>query len=215
MGVSFEDALTAQAKIEDKLMCDPNVVSIGVIAETNELGEKTGDYAIQVGVISSEIYASSVRHGGSVIPDKYVIKPENGGEEKHIHICIVKTGEIKAQTLQCKKGDSTSLYNPIKAALSSLSPLAINKYPDRRSHRYDLAPPLSSIKNVRNYSTIPVKFPRADMTVKAIFKKSASLPVGGLAITSAFTVGMVFLHAARGGFNPSMKSDESLTIDKF
>ena len=211
MGISFADALKAQAIIEGKLLCDPNVVSIGVIAETNELGEKTGDYAIQVGVVSSEIYANSVSHGDCVIPNKYVIKPENGGEGKSVHICIVKTGEIKAQTVQSKKDDSSSLYNPIKAACSSLSLPAINKYPDRRSHRYDILPLLSSIKNFRYYSTIPVKLPRTDVAVKAIFKKSASLPVSGLAITSAFAVGMVFLHAARSRFKPSMKSDKSFS----
>lgn len=56
MGISYKDALAAQEEYEDQLLEDPNVISVSVVAETNELGEATGDFILQVGVISFEEY---------------------------------------------------------------------------------------------------------------------------------------------------------------
>ena len=51
MTISYEEAVKAQAQIEDKLLADPNVVSIGVIEATDSLGRQTGNHLIQVGVL--------------------------------------------------------------------------------------------------------------------------------------------------------------------
>jgi hypothetical protein len=96
MGVSYEEAVKAQTEIEDRLLDDPNVVSVGVIKEINDLGQKTGDYIIQVGVVSVETYLNTVRHGKSIIPKEYILPPHDMEEEKHIRVHVVKEGQIQA-----------------------------------------------------------------------------------------------------------------------
>ncbi len=75
MGVSFDEAATAQAAIEDNLLKDPNIISIGVVEEVVDTGEKTGNYVVQVGIVSSEVYQSALENGAQPIPDEYVLTP--------------------------------------------------------------------------------------------------------------------------------------------
>jgi hypothetical protein len=115
MGISFEDALKAQKAIEDKLLKDPNVVSIGVFEETNHLGQKSGNYSIKVGVISAELYQNTLEHGESIIPREYTFHSENGSREvKHVKINVVKTGQINA--LLASRNDFPSALDDIPAA---------------------------------------------------------------------------------------------------
>ena len=95
MGITYEEAVKAQSLCEEQLLQDPNVLSVGVVAETTELGEATGNYVIQVGVSSIEEYRNTLRHGDSMIPKEYILTSEAAGE-KHIRISVVKQGEISA-----------------------------------------------------------------------------------------------------------------------
>lgn len=97
MGITYEEAVKAQAQIEETLLEDPNVVSIGVTAETDDLGQATGNYIIQVGVISLETYLNSRKRGQSTIPEECIYKAEQE-EEKHIRVSVVKEGQIVALT---------------------------------------------------------------------------------------------------------------------
>jgi hypothetical protein len=97
MGISYDEAVRAQKAIEDNLLKDPNIVSIGVVEEIDEFGRKTGDYAIKVGVISAEVYQNALRHGESIIPGAYKLESKDATHTiKHVHITVVKTGQIKA-----------------------------------------------------------------------------------------------------------------------
>jgi hypothetical protein len=120
MGVTYEDAVKAQQELEEKILRDPNVVSIGVIAETNELGEKTGDYVVKVGIISTEDYQSSLAHGDSLIPQEYkLLDKKNAQDEKYVRIQVVKTGRIKAlSSYHSEKSDFPSAIDRIPSASS-------------------------------------------------------------------------------------------------
>lgn len=99
MGISYEEAAQAQAALEDELLKDPNVVSVGVVEEFNDVAEKTGNYVVQVGIISSEIYQNSLSKGSQTIPNEYILPPVGDSkkqEEKHIRIHVVKEGQIQA-----------------------------------------------------------------------------------------------------------------------
>lgn len=97
MGITYEDAIKAQMELEERILADPNVVSVGIIAETNELGEPTGDYAIQVGVISIDVYSRAQKKGQSSIPTEFLLCSKDGSmEKKHIHVHVVKEGKIEA-----------------------------------------------------------------------------------------------------------------------
>jgi len=97
----FKPAKQAQATLEDALLKDPNVVSVGVVEEVDDIGQKTGDYVVQVGIVSSEVYQNSLNKGSQTIPSEYVLSTVTGNrstphEEKHIHIQIVKERQIQA-----------------------------------------------------------------------------------------------------------------------
>lgn len=96
MGISYEDALRAQAEIEDKLLEDPNVVSVDVVEETDDLGRSTGNYVVQVGIISTESYRNALKHNQSLIPAEHILYSKDGTKEKHIRIDVVKEGRIQA-----------------------------------------------------------------------------------------------------------------------
>ncbi len=96
MAITYEDAIKAQQEIEDKALLDPNVVSVGVVAERDAFGKQTGNYAVQVGVISIDAYSRTHDHGESVIPDEVLIHSDQENEDKHIRITIVKEGKIEA-----------------------------------------------------------------------------------------------------------------------
>lgn len=97
MGITYEDAVKAKKEIRSKLLADPNVVSIGVVAEKNELGESTGNFAIQVGVISIEAYVRAQRQGQSSIPSELLLSSNDSrGTEKHVHFYVVREGKIEA-----------------------------------------------------------------------------------------------------------------------
>lgn len=96
MGISYEEAVKAQIEIEDQLLEDPNVVSIGVAEEMNDLGQRTGNYLIQVGVISVENYTNALKHGKSVIPTEYILPSHDKEKEKHIRVRVIKEGQIQA-----------------------------------------------------------------------------------------------------------------------
>lgn len=102
--ISYEDAVQAQKEIEDSLLKDPNVVSIGVIKETAACGKKTGNYVIEVGVMSlpgEKVYSTFAEHGRSTIPDEYVLPATNQSKEKkHVRILVVEEGQVCALNLK-------------------------------------------------------------------------------------------------------------------
>lgn len=122
MGITtYEDAVKAQAELEDQILADPNVVSVGVIAETNEQGEKTGSYIIKVGVISQEDYQNSLAHGESLIPREYKLhQGKDSQQSKSVRVQVVKTGEIKAlsTTTDSKKKDFPSAIDDLPTTSS-------------------------------------------------------------------------------------------------
>ena len=100
MSITYIDAVKAQIELEEQIFADPNVVSVGVIAEIDELGESTGDYVIKVGVISVEEYKNSVSHENLLIPKEYMLhQGEEGQERKCVRIQVVKTEQIKPLSL--------------------------------------------------------------------------------------------------------------------
>lgn len=130
MGISYEDAVLAQEELEVKILADPNVVSIGVIAETNELGEPTGDYAVQVGVISIETYVRAQKCGQSSIPTEFLLRSEGDStEEKHIHINIIREGKIEAlmMTSESAKDDIPSAKDDLLANIKSVASYTRNQ----------------------------------------------------------------------------------------
>lgn len=97
MGITYKDAVRAQEEIEDTILADPNVVSVGVVAETDEYGKATGDYAVQVGVLSIDAYLRAEKQGHTGIPSEYLLQAENEfPKEKHVHVNVVKEGKIEA-----------------------------------------------------------------------------------------------------------------------
>lgn len=137
MGVSYEDAIKAQTELEDKMFSDPNVVSVGVVAETNEFGEKTGDYAVQVGVISVDVYARAKKHGQSAIPAEFLLRAENGSrEEKHIHVHVVREGKIEALTSSSiiEKDDTPSAIDELPESTTSTDGYASRLRPTPCGH---------------------------------------------------------------------------------
>jgi len=98
MGISYEDAVKAKKAVRKKLLEDPNVVSIAVVTETNELGEPTGDYAVQVGVASMNAYTHAQKRGQSAIPAEFLLPSEGKSKDQLIHFHVVKEGKIEALT---------------------------------------------------------------------------------------------------------------------
>ncbi len=128
MGISYDEAVAAQARIEDELLKDPNVASVGVVEEVNDLGQKTGNYIIQVGVISVEAYRSTLKHGQSIIPQEYVLQPSSKmKEEKHIRINVVKEGKIEA--LSMKEEDLPSAMDEIQDASNMVGDTTARRRP--------------------------------------------------------------------------------------
>ncbi len=157
MVISYEEALKAQRTIEDKLLEDPNIVSIGVVEETDNFGKKTGDYAIEVGITSAEIYQNALNHRHSIIPQEYPLNSENGSLEiKNVHIKVVKTGPIKAlsESRIIQKYDLPSARADIPAA--TLPMFSINRYPSGRTHTFSKDIPLKIIR--RTYASTPQVF---------------------------------------------------------
>lgn len=132
MGISYEEAVMAQANIEDELLKDPNVVSVGVIEEIDDLGQKTGNYVIQVGVISIETYQNTIKHGKSVIPPEYILHSENNGqEEKHVRVNVVKEGKIEAlsNVTQYGKEDFPSAIDEIQDIPGTIGDTTLRRRP--------------------------------------------------------------------------------------
>jgi hypothetical protein len=97
MSISHEEALDAQRSLEDKLLQDSNIVSIGVVKETDHFGQKTGDYIIKVGIISAEIYQNALKHNQSIIPREFrLCSKDDSHEVKNVRIKVEITGQIKA-----------------------------------------------------------------------------------------------------------------------
>lgn len=130
--ITYDEAVKAQSELEDKLLEDPNVVSVGVVAETNELAEKTGSYIIKVGVISSEEYQNSVIHGESLIPMEYELEGDDK-TRKFVHIKVVRTGQINALSSDLdtlSKRDFPSAVDDIpSASTTSLEDYRLRKRP--------------------------------------------------------------------------------------
>ena len=105
-------------------MLDPNVVSIGVVEETSNLGKKTGNYIIQVGVTSTEVYISNLQHDQSIIPKEYIIHPDdNSSIEQHVRIHVVKEGKIEAlvkSNFDTKKNDLPSAIDDLSGSFQQL-----------------------------------------------------------------------------------------------
>ncbi len=130
MGVTYEDAVKAQIELEDAVLADPNVVSVGVIAETNSYGEMTGDYAVQVGVVSIDAYLSAKKYGHSSIPSEFLLHSKSNVEsDKHIHIHVVREGNIEALSKASEIEESD-----IPSAIDNLSEseVLVDNYISRR-----------------------------------------------------------------------------------
>lgn len=97
--ITYKEAATAQKEFEDLLLQDPNIVSIGVIAEKDDLGKPTGNYVVEVGVISLQVHERSLQLRKSVIPTQYRIQSSNSKQTKYVNIIVVETGPIVAQTI--------------------------------------------------------------------------------------------------------------------
>ncbi len=91
MKTTYKDALKAQKLIEDKLLQNPNISSVGIAEETDLLGKKTGNYALKVGIVSLESYQNTIDHYLQ-IPREHVIKTKEG--TKNIRIQLERTGLI-------------------------------------------------------------------------------------------------------------------------
>tara|TARA_B100000508_G_C11462680_1_gene279996 strand:- start:329 stop:1684 length:1356 start_codon:yes stop_codon:yes gene_type:complete len=129
MGVSYEDAVSAQEELEAKVFADPNVVSIGVVAEVNELGEQTGNYAVQIGVVSIDIYARAQKCGQSSIPTEFLLRSNDGStEEKHIHINVVREGKIEALT-KVSNGDIPSAKDDLPPHIQTGASYTLRRRP--------------------------------------------------------------------------------------
>jgi hypothetical protein len=50
MRTTYEEGIQAQEELENKLREDPNIVSVGVVAETDTDGSHAGYFLLQVGV---------------------------------------------------------------------------------------------------------------------------------------------------------------------
>lgn len=97
MTISYKEAIKAKDGLEEKILDDPNVVSIGVVEERDNLGQSTGDFAVQVGVNSLDVYKQSLTRGDSIIPHEYLLKSDDGTQtEKHVHVTVIKQGKIEA-----------------------------------------------------------------------------------------------------------------------
>jgi len=135
MGISYDEALMAQRAIEDKLLDDPNVVSIGVVEEKDAFGQKTGDYAIRVGVISAEVYQQALNHGQSIIPSEYRLSSEAGANKtKNVHIQVVKTGRIDALSVSDAIGSKN-----LPSAIDVISPTTLQSFVNKMGYPNDLA----------------------------------------------------------------------------
>ncbi len=128
MKIEYEDAVKVQRQIEDVLLKNPNVVSIGVRAEIDNFGQKTRNYVIQVGVESSKAYWSDQKSGRFVIPEKYRLHTNDGLKE--IKIQIKREGKIypHANISKLFKRDfSTSVRKPLFALTKYQSNLSVFK----------------------------------------------------------------------------------------
>jgi len=95
--ISFEEAKIAKIKLKEEIFGDSNVVSMGIIEDVNNLGEKTGGYAIKIGIISAEVYRSSLNYGEKSIPREYAFCHEASNKNmKYVRIKLVETGLVKA-----------------------------------------------------------------------------------------------------------------------
>ncbi len=95
MPITFDEAVEAQAALERTIFHDPNVVSVGVIAERDQHGDKTDNYSLQVGVISSEALLQANDTGCATIPSKLPI--QQGDTTKHVIVKVVHEGIIEPQ----------------------------------------------------------------------------------------------------------------------
>ncbi len=105
MSVTYEEAEQAQKAYEDVLLLDPNVLSIGVVAESDGFGNKTGDFIVQIGVASIDAYNQSLKHGTSVIPKELLITSRTQGASKHIRINVIKQDKIEILSKTVKSHD--------------------------------------------------------------------------------------------------------------
>lgn len=133
MGITYEDAVLAQEELEAKILADPNVVSIGVVAETNDIGEPTGDYAVQVGVLSIDAYLRAQQQGQSAIPTEFLLrhKKKPSIEEKHVHINVVREGKIEAlaETSGNKGNDMPSAKDDLPKSVKSGAGYTLRRRP--------------------------------------------------------------------------------------
>lgn len=79
---SYEEVKKYKDEIENDLLKDPNVTSVGTVAQINAMGEKTGRYVIQVGVIADKEYPLAA------------LQSSDTNEENPVKFHILKTGKI-------------------------------------------------------------------------------------------------------------------------
>lgn len=117
MGISYNEARQAQIKIEDQLFEDPNVVAVGVVAEVDTQGFKTGDYILEVGVVSIKDYWQAVVNNKSTIPLEYTVRGDDS-RSRRIPIRVVEMNDIKA--LPSKRSPCDNKDNDEKNVTTSI-----------------------------------------------------------------------------------------------
>lgn len=187
MCASYNEAVKAQKEIEDKLLKDPNVVSVGVVAEVNSSDKPTGSYVVQVGVISINIYQNAQKLLQSVIPLKHPI--HNSTQERYVRIDVIQRGVI--ERLSKRDGFFPVNKQQKKPVVLSLLPNGSAKF----HNSFDIKP-LSNIGTVqssrpfasspRRYSTFSAFASSSSFRSSRInFKIPSSMPIkGGILLVS-------------------------------
>lgn len=129
MKLSFEAVKRIKEEIEPLLITDENVVSIGTVVEKNSLGESTGGYAIQVGLISKY--------------DDFAVKKIR----EKINSFLMEKDEVAAQAINSDDVKITFLEEGEIYALTSDFPVTTGDslLPDSGAHRERTRPVIAGI----------------------------------------------------------------------
>ena len=127
MSLSFEDVKKAKKELESILMLDENVVSIGTVREENGLGQETGQYLIQIGLLKSnpEI-AGKIQSEAQAVLTKYrEAQPmAHGVDADNVSVMVVEEGEIKALSPELPSSDDSDILSAGAANKDRSRPMA-------------------------------------------------------------------------------------------
>lgn len=131
--ITYEIAKKAKESCKRLLIEDPNIQSVGVVAVTDDSGKLTGEYAVEVGVASLDIYTTQLRHGESRIPAEIVLKVRDeiadDSSEEHVRINIVQTGEIKTLFHESENSNVADATDNLNSTQKNLLGTVIRKRP--------------------------------------------------------------------------------------